>query len=115
MTMILFFNYMKMKTQQEQINDLSDRTYAEIAKIQERLYNIEKLVFRAGVCTSVEVWPHVGDPIFRLNSQGEVIEDVWRDSVKQNNCRKFLGIYKTEEEAKKVVEKVLMHRNNRDV
>jgi len=108
---------MKMKTQQEQINDLSDRTYAEIAKIQERLYNIEKLIYQAktGVCTSVEVWPQVGDTIFRLNSQGDVIEDVWRNSRKQNNCKLFLGVYKTEEEAKKVVEKVLMHRNNCDV
>ncbi len=114
--MIFFLNkYMKRKTQQEQINDLGDRTYAEIAKIQERLYNIEKLVFRAGVCTSVEVWPQVGDTIFRLNSQGDVIEDVWRNSRKQNNCELFLGVYKTEEEAKKVVEKVVMHRNNRDV
>ncbi len=104
-----------MKTQQEQINDLSDRTYAEIAKIQERLYNIEKLVFRAGVCTSVEVWPRIGDTIFRLNSQGDVIEDVWRNSRKQNNCRKFLGIYKTEMEAKTIAETIPMYRENLDV
>ncbi len=106
-----------MKTQQEQINDLSDRTYAEIAKIQERLYNIEKLIYQAktGVCTSTETWPQVGDTIFRLNSQGDVIEDVWRDSNKQNNCRKFLGIYKTEEEAKTIAETIPMYRENLDI
>lgn len=97
-----------MKTQQQQINDLSDRTYAERAKIQDRLYHIEKLVFQAktGGCTAVEEWPRVGDTIFRLNSQGDVIEDVWRNSNKQNNCKKFLGVYKTEEEAKMMVEAV---------
>ena len=46
-----------------------------------------------------KTWPQIGDTIFRFNSQGKVIPTTWTDSPKQNNCRAFLGVYRTEEDA----------------
>jgi hypothetical protein len=55
-------------------------------------------------------WPQMGDTFYRLNSQGMIIIANWTDSLKQNAIRSFMGIFKTEAEAKALREKLI--RNN---
>lgn len=44
-------------------------------------------------------FPMYGDTIFRFNSQGMIIEELWTATRKQQNCSDFTGVYRTKEEA----------------
>ena len=41
----------------------------------------------------------MGDAFFKINSQGQIYGDKWRNSSKQQNIRDFLGIFETRAEA----------------
>lgn len=89
-----------------------------IKAVAEKLYELVETINRhevqiallKGGYTDAEIskhylnlWPQVGDTIFRLNSGGDIIEQRWTDSEKQKKCREFLGVYRTREEAEEVV------------
>lgn len=71
-----------------------------LEKIDDRLTNLE------GGWTKMEIqnarikqWPQIGDTFFRLNSKGQIYEQVWTGSSTQSKIESFMGVYKTREEA----------------
>lgn len=73
-----------------------------IAELQAHVTNLK------GGWTDVEIkaatldlysWPQIGDTIYRFNSRGMILECKWTASIKQLECRAFLGIFRTRDEA----------------
>lgn len=86
-----------------------NKIYRQLEKIEARLTNleggwtkkeIEKASFKP--LPRIAPFPQIGETIYRLNSRGEIIEQTWTDSRKQNDTRMFMGVYKTREEAQMV-------------
>lgn len=73
----------------------------EFTHIHERMHSMEKLEEES------KEWPQMGDPFYRLNSQGMIIIANWTDSLKQNAIRSLMGIFRTEAEAKTYRERLL--------
>jgi hypothetical protein len=48
---------------------------------------------------SFKEWPQIGDIIYRFNSQGQIIEQPWANSEKQQGIKAFLGIFRSREGA----------------
>ena len=66
-----------------------------------------------GGWTDVEIrksafsWPQIGDLIYCFNSRGDILEQRWNETDKQNGKRKFLGIFPTREAAEAYKAKLL--------
>ena len=53
------------------------------------------------------VWPEIGDIVYCFNSQGQILEQRWNNTKKQNGKKDFMGIFATREAAQAYKEKLL--------
>ena len=93
---------------QEHVATRINQLIASVAQLQAHVTNLKGGWTDAEIKATAIPWPLIGETVFRFNSQGKVIPTAWNDTPKQNNCRAFLGIYKTEEDAQAAREVIEM-------
>lgn len=100
-----------IKNLQDIVQSLSNKVQAQekvIERLQAQVTNLR------GGWTDVEVkkaelpFPMVGAYFYRITSQGAIVKEVWRNTEKQRGCMKFLGVYRTPEEAEEMVNRLLL-------
>jgi hypothetical protein len=83
------------------VNEALSILVVEVDDLTQRIVNLEKEVNHPS-----KSWPQKGDKYYCFDSLGETRRANWDDDIIDHKILEFLGVYRTEEEAVAMREKI---------